>query len=100
MKLYQKRKILFLVTVICISFSIFYSEALVCSEHDHDCIGEGCPVCLQIEAAGNFLNTMKLAGIFLFLAACFIFFAYFPKRHVDFKLYSLSLFGLKVRFNL
>jgi len=100
MELCQKKKILLLVPAVCMGFSIFYSEMLISSCHDHDCIGEGCPVCLQIETADNFLNTMKLAGIFFFLTACFIFFAYFLKRRVGFRRYSLSLFGLKVRFNL
>jgi len=96
----QKRKILLLVPAICIGFTIFYTETLICSCHDHDCIGEGCPVCMQIEAAGKFLNTMKLAGIFFFLAACLVFFAYSLKKHVVFQPCLLSLLGLKVRFNL
>jgi hypothetical protein len=88
---------LFLVLVACIGFSAFFSETTICS--DHDCIGEGCPICLQIEAAGNFLNTLKLASIYFFLAACFVFFAFSPKRHAGFNIYFLSLIGLKVRFN-
>jgi hypothetical protein len=42
---------------------------------------------------------LKLAGLYFFLAACFVFFAFFPKRHAGFNIYFLSLIGLKVRFN-
>jgi len=96
----QKRKMLLLVPAVCMGFSVFYSETLIHSCHDHDCIGEGCPVCMQIEAADNFLNTMKLAGICLFLAACFVFIAYSLRKYIVFQPCLLSLLGLKVRFNL
>jgi hypothetical protein len=99
MKLCQKRKMLLLVPVVCMGFSVFFSETTIYSNHDHDCIGEGCPVCLQIENAVNFLNTMKLAGICFLLLAYFVFFAYFPKNSAGVNIYFLSLIGLKVRFN-
>jgi hypothetical protein len=97
MEQFQRKKMLLLVLAVCISFSVFVSEALISA--DHDCIGEGCPVCLQIEAVENFLKTMKPAGIYFFLTACFLFFAYSQKNRACFNLYSFSLFGLKVRFN-
>jgi hypothetical protein len=100
MELCQKKKMLLLVPAVCISFSVFFSETLISAGHDHGCIGEGCPVCLQVEAADNFLKTMKLAGICFFLTACFVFFAYSAKRHAGFNFCPLSLFGLKIRFNL
>ena len=64
MEICQKRGILLLVPAVCIGFSTFFSETTIYSGHDHDCIGEGCPICLQIEAANNFLNTLKLASIY------------------------------------
>jgi len=99
MGLCQKREMLFLIPAVCISFSTFFSETTICSGYDHDCIGEGCPICLQIETADNFLNTLKLAGIYFFVMACFIFFSCIPKKHAGFNIYFLSLIGLKVRFN-
>jgi hypothetical protein len=99
MKLCQRREMLLLVPAVFISFSIFFSETQICSGHDHDCIGEGCPICLQIETADNFLNTLKLASVYLLLLACFVFFVYFPKKHASLNIYYLSLIGLKVRFN-
>jgi hypothetical protein len=100
MEQFHKKKILLLVPAVCISFSTYFSEALIHALHDHDCIGEGCPVCLQIEAADNFLKAMRLAGICLLLIACFVLLAYCKKERAEFKLCSISLFDLKVRFNL
>jgi hypothetical protein len=95
-----KKKTLLLVPAVCISFSVFFSETLIGAYHDHDCIGEGCPVCLQIEAADIFLKAMKLAGICFLLTACFVFLAYSAKERAELNFCFLSLFGLKVRFNL
>ena len=99
MGLCQKREMLLLIPAVCLSFSAFFSETTICSNHDHDCIGEGCPICLQIEMADNFLNTLKLASIYFFLAACFVFFTYTSKKHAGFRPCALSLVMLKVRFN-
>jgi hypothetical protein len=99
MGLCKKKEMLILVLAVCIGFSAFFSETTICSDHDHDCIGEGCPICLQIETANNFLNTLKLASIYFFLAACFVFLTYTSKKSIGFYIYFLSLIGLKVRFN-
>jgi hypothetical protein len=42
---------------------------------------------------------LKLASIYFLLLACFVFFAYIPKKHTSFKPCPLSLITLKVRFN-
>jgi hypothetical protein len=100
MEQFHKKKILLLVPAVCISFSTLLSETLIGACHDHDCIGEGCPVCLQIETADNFLKAMKLAGVCFLLTTCFVLLAYSIKERAKFNLCSISLFDLKVRFNL
>ena len=90
---------LLLVPAVCLSFSVFFSETTIYSNHDHDCIGEDCPICLQIETADNFLKTLKPASIYFLLLACFVFFALSPKNSAGFNIYFLSLIGFKVRFN-
>jgi len=99
MELYRKRKILLLALAACIVFSVVSAETLIASEHDHDCTGEGCPVCLQIEAAGCFLKTLKLTVIGLLLIAFSILFNKLQKKYACFNLYFISPIFLKVRFN-
>jgi hypothetical protein len=99
MELRFKRKILLLILAACIAFSVVFAETLTTGVHEHDCIGEGCPVCLCIEAAECFLKTLKVTGTGLFLAACSVFPGQFHKNPAGSAVYSLSPVLLKVRFN-
>jgi len=93
-----KGKIPLLILAACIAFSVVFAETLTAAEHDHDCIGKGCPVCLRIEAAECFLKILKVAGICLSLAACSVFPAQFLKKPAELVAYP-SPVSLKVRFN-
>ena len=78
-------------------FSLCFAEALVAEEHDHDCIGEGCPFCLLIDTANNFLKSLKPGDAAVFLAAC-------PAQEDLFFQNKIAHCGfspvtLKVRFN-
>jgi hypothetical protein len=94
-----KWKLPLLILAACIAFSVVFAETLTAGVHEHDCIGEGCPVCLCIEAAECFLKTIKVAGTGLFLAACSVFSVQLCKKFAGSAVYSLSLVLLKVRFN-
>jgi len=99
MKPCSTRKILFLLLTVCIAFSVLSAETLIASGHDHDCTGEGCPVCAHIEAVLCFLKTFNLAGVFAFFAVCYVFLAQFPRTYNESFCSILTPIGLKVRFN-
>ena len=98
MELYSKRKILLLVLAVCIALPVIFAEVLA-ADHGHDCIGEGCPVCLQIEAAAYFLKTLKPAGIGLLLALCSVFSNQSGKNNNKPAAVFMSPVTLKVRYN-
>jgi len=95
----SKMKIPLLILTACVAFSVVFAEILIADAHDHDCIGEGCPVCMRIEAAECFLKTLKLAGTGLLLAVCLAFTVQFHKKPAEFAACPLSPVSLKVRFN-
>jgi len=99
MDIYPKWKIMFLILAACIAVSVVFTEPLIAAGHDHDCMGEDCPICLQIEAAECFLKTLKLAEISLFLTACSLLFVQFHKKYACLIFCFLSPVTLKVRFN-
>jgi hypothetical protein len=99
MELRPAKKILFLVLAACIAFSVIFAESLTAAGHDHDCAGEGCPVCLCIEAANNLLKVLKLALLFAILTAFFASRAEAPPKQPGFTSYLFSPVALKVRFN-
>jgi hypothetical protein len=84
---------------VCVVFSVVFTETLIAEERDHDCIGEGCPICIQIEAAKNFLKTFKFASFSLLFAAFLALSAQKPPSFGKYFHFLLSSVALKVRFN-
>jgi hypothetical protein len=98
MELCLNKKNLLLIPAACIAFSVVFTETLIAAEHDHDCTGEGCSVCLQIETAKCFLKNLKLTVISLFFSICLLFSVQIRIKYVFF-IPLLSPVALKVRFN-
>jgi hypothetical protein len=98
MELCLHKKSMLLIPAACIAFSVVFTETLISAEHDHDCTGEGCPVCLQIEAAKCFLKNLKLAVIGLLFSICLLFSVQVRIKPACF-IPLLSPVALKVRFN-
>lgn len=81
MNFYKKRQIN-KITALLILFSIaavlFLSIFFLFSQSDHYCIGENCPICLQMENCVNGILRLTeavitgIAGVFVFLLLLFI----------------------------
>ena len=99
MEIRSKRKMLFLALAICIIFAVVFTELLASDDYEHDCVGEGCPICLQIQMTANFLRTLKMAGFTVFFAFVLIFLVQTPKKFTEFATLLYSPVALKVRFN-
>jgi len=93
------RKIFILCLTICIAFLVISAETLIAGEHDHDCTGEDCPVCLHIEAVQCFLKTFSLTGFAVFFAAFHVFFSQDSRIYNESSCNILSPIRLKVRLN-
>jgi hypothetical protein len=50
--------------ILCVSFMTlsFFSEAFLLDHTNHDCCGDGCPVCLQIQWARDFSRQFRYAS--------------------------------------
>jgi hypothetical protein len=99
MELRPSQNALFLALAVCIAFSVVFAEVLIADDLDHDCTGEGCPFCLSIETAHNFLKNLRLGALAVFLAACPVFLVQTLKKCTVFPLLFNSPVVLKVRFN-
>ena len=60
--------LLFAVTILVI---MLYSAFFVAVEADHDCVGEGCPICYQVDACQNTLKSLSLAVCVTAVAVAF-----------------------------
>ncbi|MDR1894701.1 MAG: hypothetical protein LBQ61_08485 [Spirochaetales bacterium] len=93
----KPRRLLLLVMLGGLILASVSSEALLHAHWEHDCIGEGCPICALLNGARNFLKALWAAALL----------ALFPGLRVKTRLGalrfgpspSLSLFFLKVRLN-
>ena len=101
MKLCPKRKLLLLALAVCIVFSIVSAETLIAGDvdHEYECTEYDCNACLRIETAKNFLKTLKLECIILFIAGCLVLSAEISGNHPGLNTYPLSPILLKVRLN-
>ena len=90
-----------LVAIICIGFVLasFLSASFVITHEHHQCTGDGCVVCCQLENAKNTLKQFGMSGasslsflpVLIFLIVCAI--RCFPNIKIA------SLVTLKIRMN-
>jgi hypothetical protein len=93
------RRLPLIVLTACLALAAVFAESFVFTHLDHDCIGEHCSVCLQIEIAQSLLQGLGRIGL-LALAACLvpqIFKAI--KSRLSFAVIPLTLVGLKIKYN-
>jgi hypothetical protein len=99
MELRLKSKILFLTLAVCIAFSVIFSVILITANHEHDCIGESCPICLQIETVNNFHKTLKIMGFIASLALILTHLVRYQQKYTEFTPCPYSPIVFKVRSN-
>jgi hypothetical protein len=83
----------------CFFAAVLWSETFIVTHEHHDCYGEGCPVCLQIQGARNFSRLLKAApfqtvsspGTFLIVPII--------SKNTFFAPVPLSAVALKVKMN-
>lgn len=69
----KKKRIAALVLAVTVLFVILYSALFIAAEADHDCVGENCPICYQINVCQNTLKNLSLAVCAAASAAAFIY---------------------------
>ena len=94
-----KSKILLFVLIFCIAFPVVFTEILAVDNLDHDHAETDCSPCHQIEIALFFLNTLRLAGIFLFLAVQVALLLQIAEKNSRELFYPCFSITRKVRFN-
>jgi len=95
----RKRKILLLTLLIWFLFLLVSAEMLLFTAFDHECIGVNCPICMQAATIKNFLQTILLASIALFLVNLITYSAKTNSNFSEPHFSYLSPVILKTRFN-
>ncbi len=67
----KKKRIISLVIAAAVFFAMLYSALYIAAEANHDCVGENCPICYQINICKNTLKNLSLAVCAVAFAAAF-----------------------------
>ena len=67
----KKNRIAAVLLTVMVFVVMLYSTLLIAAEADHDCVGEGCPICHQINACRKALKNLSLAVCTAAFAAVF-----------------------------
>ena len=57
----KKKKVIAVFLTVALLFVMLYSALFIAAEADHDCVGENCPICYQINVCQNALKNLSLA---------------------------------------
>ena len=60
-KMEAKKRIIAILLAATVLFVMLYSALFIAAEADHDCVGENCPICYQINVCQNMLKNFSLA---------------------------------------
>ena len=67
----KKKRIIAVLLAVTVLFVMLCSALFIAAEANHDCVGEGCPVCFQINACRSALKNLSLAVCAAAFAAAF-----------------------------
>jgi hypothetical protein len=76
-----------------------FLEGYILFHQDHDCSGEGCPLCLLIQRVENFFRELKSAASYPGFSAAALLTVVFILKFAVFRFVPLSAVQLKVKMN-
>jgi hypothetical protein len=97
-KFSQKRLPLIVLMALLLPAAVF-AEGFVFTHLDHDCIGEHCSVCLQIEISQSLLEGLGRIGILALAARLILQILIIIKNRLCFSILPQTLVGLKIKYN-
>jgi hypothetical protein len=95
----SKKRLALIVLAACVALAAVFSEAFVFSHIDHDCIGEDCPVCLQIETALNLLEGLGLLSAITLFCVLKLYSRFVIKKINSICIALMTPVTLKIKLN-
>lgn len=59
----KTRNVMILMMIVIVFFGMLYSVFFLANNAHHDCTGENCPICEQLQVAENIVNKLSTAVI-------------------------------------
>lgn len=58
----KRRRIIAILLSILFVLSVIFTLSFIAAEADHECIGDECPICAEIQSCEDFLKTVSVAA--------------------------------------
>lgn len=95
----KKRRIAAMAMCLALLFAMFFSTAYIIRETNHNCTGENCPICHEIQICQQILNTVGTAvlgaAVFSFMPVFLITLTSAHRREAA----AVTLISLKVKLS-
>ena len=95
----KQKKVVSALLALLLMLSLFFSVFFIAVEADHDCTGEDCPICCQIQNCENLLKNMATVPAAVYLATGILFALYLCASYVNAPIYHITLVSLKVKLS-
>lgn len=96
----KHNRIIALLIAIVLCLAMAFSVAFIVLESDHDCIGEHCEICLEIEACVNLLRGIGFAVLTFLIAVALGHISYKTPKPSEVVRWLDTLVALKVKLTI
>ena len=95
----KKRRIVAAVMCFALLLVMVSSAAYIVIEANHNCVGDGCPICHEIQICQQILNTVGTALVSVAASLCATFLLTTPVRTLFRAAEAITLISLKVKLS-
>ena len=95
----KRNRLIASVLALTVVFVMLFSVCFVIAEADHDCIGEDCPICYQINICENTLRSIGFVSVSVIFAGFLGLFVIATPTLSKKLAYNTSLVSLKVKLS-
>lgn len=92
----KQNRILSMLMAAVVAFVLLFSATFIAVEANHDCVGDNCPICQQINTCKNILDSIALAGAAASFAAALLHVLYKAILPYAENISKITLISLKV----
>ena len=95
----KRNRLIASVLALTVVFVMLFSVCFIIAEADHDCVGEDCPICYQINICENTLRSIGFVSVVVIFAGFLDLFAIATPTLSKKQAYNTSLVSLKVKLS-
>ena len=94
------KRLIALLLLLCFFIASLSASIFIIAQANHNCIGDGCPICAQLHNAQKLLEQAGKTAVIMSAVTVGLFTAFTTRKGLHFfRLYSPTLVSVKTRLN-